>query len=469
MKPTQNNNVKKKINRIEIIEEDRTRYFGDRGSEIKNEKTEPEKKTSILKPNINPHLITDKKKIHTYSEENHRENISFPIGKILCFLFIICLLGGAGAGIYYFKDRIAVPDFRKNLTKNEVKKITGRVNGNEVEFTSEINGKVTELNVSKGIPVKEGELLAVIENINYKENLEKSEAELKNIILKNSYTQIETDEIKSVPVTTKKTVASSSAKKAYSKEILIAEEKFRNDREAYNAGLISRVEYERSAAEIKRARSREKAVSEKPVVVTETKFVNTKVTNKKAVPLERDKILAVPKVKEAIEKYKKAYAEYNETKICAQFSGIVKEQFIELGQEISQGQKLFKILSSSQIFVEAELTKKELGNAKIGTIVKLKSQIDQKEYEGVISEIKPSVTQGFNSIKILIDNKSQGKDNLISLGSNVEINITKKTAAEDFINNMKKQEVNILKSVNANRSKSADEKVQEIIDGVLKN
>lgn len=469
MKPTQNNNVKRKINKIELIEEDRTRYFGDRDSEIKSEKIEPEKKESILRPNTNSQLIRGKRDNTAYDEKNsdkNNEGRSLPIIKILCFLFIICIIV---TGIYHFRNHISIPYFRKNTVQNEAKKIIGQVNGNELEFISEINGKVTELNVSKGIPVKEGELLVVIENTDYKENLDKSEAELKNIILKNSYIQIETDEIKSVPVTTKKTTVSSSGKKTYSKEILIAEEKFRNDREAYNAGLISRVEYEQSAAEIKRARNREKESGGKSGVVTETKHVNTKVTSKKQIPLEREKILEVPEVKEAIENYKKVYTEYNETKIYAQFSGIVKEQFIELGQEINKGQKLFKILSSGQLFVEADLTKNELGKSKIGSIVKLKNQINQKEYEGVISEIKPSIKQGFSSIKIFIDSKAQDKDNLISLGSNVEINISKKTASNDIINKMKNQEENTSKSIKADKGKNADEKVLEIIDGILKH
>ncbi len=458
-------NKKSSINRVEIIAEDRTKYFGEISRQTEQKYIEPEAEKADLNinvpKNLNSPLTMGKKDIDDYQRRNHQE-YKGDIRKLLFAALFFLIIGAAGGGIYYFRDKISInmPKF----TKAETKEIKGTILGDEKTVTSQINGRITEMNLGKGTPVKQGELLITLENPEYKTELDKAEKELRGALTKNAYTEVITEEVKAVPVTTKKTVVPASGKKTYSKEILAAEEKFKSDREAYNAGLISKVEYEQSLAEINRAREREKNAP--PAVVTETKVVNTKVTGKKSIPVEKEKVLASAEVLAAIEKYKEAYINYESTKIFAVNSGVTTELYVTQGQDVVSGQELFKTVNSSYLHTDVMIPDKELGKAGSGSIVKLTSSVDNKEYEGVIVSTKPIPEKGMNSVRIAVNNK--GKNTLISVGSYVNVKVTKKKASQDLIDSLKNIQQESKKDVLTAAREEADKKVQEIIGEILK-
>ena len=458
-------NKKSSINRVEIIAEDRTKYFGEISRQTEQKYIEPEAEKADLNinvpKNLNSPLTMGKKDIDDYQRRNHQE-YKGDIRKLLFAALFFLIVGAAGGGIYYFRDKISInmPKF----TKAETKEIKGTILGDEKTVTSQINGRITEMNLGKGTPVKQGELLITLENPEYKTELDKAEKELRGALARNAYTEVTTEEVKAVPVTTKKTVVPASGKKTYSKEILAAEEKFKSDREAYNAGLISKVEYEQSLAEINRAREREKNAP--PAVVTETKVVNTKVTGKKSVPVEKEKVLASAEVLAAIEKYKEAYINYESTKIFAVNSGVTTELYVTQGQDVVSGQELFKTVNSSYLHTDVMIPDKELGKAGSGSIVKLTSSVDNKEYEGVIVSTKPIPEKGMNSVRIAVNNK--GKNTLISVGSYVNVKVTKKKASQDLIDSLKNIQQESKKDVLTAAREEADKKVQEIIGEILK-
>ncbi len=458
-------NKKSSINRVEIIAEDRTKYFGEISPQTEQKYIEPEAEKADLNinvpKNLNSPLTMGKKDIDDYQRRNHQE-YKGDIRKLLFAALFFLIIGAAGGGIYYFRDKISInmPKF----TKAETKEIKGTILGDEKTVTSQINGRITEMNLGKGTPVKQGELLITLENPEYKTELDKAEKELRGALARNAYTEVTTEEVKAVPVTTKKTVVPASGKKTYSKEILAAEEKFKSDREAYNAGLISKVEYEQSLAEINRAREREKNAP--PAVVTETKVVNTKVTGKKSVPVEKEKVLASAEVLAAIEKYKEAYINYESTKIFAVNSGVTTELYVTQGQDVVSGQELFKTVNSSYLHTDVMIPDKELGKAGSGSIVKLTSSVDNKEYEGVIVSTKPIPEKGMNSVRIAVNNK--GKNTLISVGSYVNVKVTKKKASQDLIDSLKNIQQESKKDVLTAAKEEADKKVQEIIGEILK-
>ncbi len=458
-------NKKSSINRVEIIAEDRTKYFGEISRQTEQKYIEPEAEKADLNinvpKNLNSPLTMGKKDIDDYQRRNHQE-YKGDIRKLLFAALFFLIIGAAGGGIYYFRDKISInmPKF----TKAETKEIKGTILGDEKTVTSQINGRITEMNLGKGTPVKQGELLITLENPEYKTELDKAEKELRGALARNAYTEVTTEEVKAVPVTTKKTVVPASGKKTYSKEILAAEEKFKSDREAYNAGLISKVEYEQSLAEINRAREREKNAP--PAVVTETKVVNTKVTGKKSIPVEKEKVLASAEVLAAIEKYKEAYINYESTKIFAVNSGVTTELYVTQGQDVVSGQELFKTVNSSYLHTDVMIPDKELGKAGSGSIVKLTSSVDNKEYEGVIVSTKPIPEKGMNSVRIAVNNK--GKNTLISVGSYVNVKVTKKKASQDLIDSLKNIQQESKKDILTAAKEEADKKVQEIIGEILK-
>ncbi len=112
------------------------------------------------------------------------------------------------------------------------------------------------------------------------------------------------------------------------------------------------------------------------------------------------------------------------------------------------------------------ITDKELGKAGSGSIVKLISSVDNKEYEGVIISIKPVPEKSMNSVRIAVNNK--GKNTLISVGSYVNIKVTKKKASQDLIESLQNSQQDSKKNVLTVAKEEADKRVQEIIGEILK-
>ena len=232
MSSTEKNKIEnpKANNRVEMITEDRTKYFGDKKSEsapirenkIGNIANTP--KTAVNNP-----LTLTKRTIDDYEDETveEKEKVRINFAKVGFFSLVILVCALIGGGIFYFKDHLK---FERSV-KASKKELTGTVNSEKKSFVSDVNGSIITDSIKAGTPVKEGELLVSLENEEYKKNLDEAEKELRNIIIKKSFVKVNTSEIKSVPVTSTK-VTGAKTSGGYSKEILAAEEKFRNDREA---------------------------------------------------------------------------------------------------------------------------------------------------------------------------------------------------------------------------------------------
>ena len=148
-------NKKSSINRVEIIAEDRTKYFGEISRQTEQKYIEPEAEKADLNinvpKNLNSPLTMGKKDIDDYQRRNHQE-YKGDIRKLLFAALFFLIIGAAGGGIYYFRDKISInmPKF----TKAETKEIKGTILGDEKTVTSQINGRITEMNLGKGTPVK---------------------------------------------------------------------------------------------------------------------------------------------------------------------------------------------------------------------------------------------------------------------------------------------------------------------------
>ena len=234
--------------------------------------------------------------------------------------------------------------------------------------------------------------------------------------------------------------------------------------------MISKVEYDASLAAIKRAREKEKT-NKVPAVSKETKIINTKVTNTKFIPVESQKVLEDPEVKLAVEKYKKAYIEYEKLKIYAPMSGFITEKHIDAGQKIEAGQELFKITNSDNLWVEVKLDEKEANKIKAGNSVKLISSVDKKEYAGAVVEInkldaKDSDGGKLFSVKIIIDKNSIENNSLVPIGSAMKVEINSKKNVE--LGKIQGKSEDSKTEGESIYNQKADAKVQEILGMVLK-
>ena len=109
MSSTEKNKIgnPKASNRIEIITEDRTKYFGDKKSEsVPIRENKIENIANAPKTAVNNPLTLSKRVIDDYEEESveEKEKVRINFAKIAFFLLIILVCALIGGGIFYFKD-----------------------------------------------------------------------------------------------------------------------------------------------------------------------------------------------------------------------------------------------------------------------------------------------------------------------------------------------------------------------------
>ena len=329
------------------------------------------------------------------------------------------------------------------------------VNGFQNTVTSQVDGRITELYVKDTQTVKEGELLAVIDDTDYKINFEKAEANLakavKTYYSLNSSVDQYTDVIRSMRSSLQK-----------------AQADYKRDSAAYKLGLISKEDYDATANNLDQAQtSLNKALKEQ---------------DNARIQAISSSIYTHPEVKAAIVSYKEAYVNLERTKIYAPVSGTIAKKSVYIGQKVSANQELLTIVDLGDIWVDGNLKENQLKNIKLGNPVELRSDVNGKKYKGYVTGISAGTGNAFsilpaqnatgNWIKIVqripvridMDKDSLKENGPISLGSSMTVDIdTKEVVNNPNINNIKEQKTNLY---NIDES-AVNHKISQIIEANL--
>ncbi|MCP1224963.1 efflux RND transporter periplasmic adaptor subunit [Sebaldella sp. S0638] len=329
------------------------------------------------------------------------------------------------------------------------------VNGFQNTVTSQVDGRITELYIKDTQTVKEGDLLAVIDDTDYKINFEKAEANLakavKTYYSLNSSADQYSDVIKSLRSSLQK-----------------AQADYKRDNAAYKQGLISKETYDATANNLDQAQtSLNKALKEQ---------------DNARIQAISSSIYTHPEVKAAIVSYKEAYVNLERTKIYAPISGVVAKKSVYIGQKVSANQELLTLIDLNDIWVDGNMKENQLKNIKIGNKVELKSDVNGKKYTGYVTGISAGTGNAFsilpaqnatgNWIKIVqripvridIDKDSIKENGAVSLGSSMIIDVdTKEVVENPNVNNIKEQKTNLYTIDES----AINHKISEIIDANL--
>lgn len=93
-------------------------------------------------------------------------------------------------------------------------------------------------------------------------------------------------------------------------------------------------------------------------------------------------------------------AQINKTYIRAPFPGTVDEVLIERGQVVGPGTSLFRIVSLSDMYVEAKVPESYLQNLKLGAIVNINIASIGKIYKGKIRQVSKNIDPNNRTIGI---------------------------------------------------------------------
>ncbi|MCF2625740.1 HlyD family secretion protein [Fusobacterium perfoetens] len=270
------------------------------------------------------------------------------LGKMSLFIFILILIG-AGYGAYWVF-------YGKRYVKTE----NAYVNSSQNVVTAQTSGRIKIIAAENTQEVQKGQLIASIDDTDYKIALENAAADLGKSVrayfnLTSNAGQIE-DELISRESQLKK-----------------AETDFAMDRASYNAGLISKLQYETSKNNFR--------IAQAAVNQSRKALINAKTQ------AESSSIYNHPDVQRAIAAYKNAYVNLMRTKVYAPESGKIVKKSVFLGQQVNPSQELMTIINLKNIWVDVNLKETQMKNIKIGDRVRMKSDINGKIYSGYIQGI----------------------------------------------------------------------------------
>ncbi|WP_294663347.1 efflux RND transporter periplasmic adaptor subunit [uncultured Fusobacterium sp.] len=351
---------------------------------------------------------SDSSKVAENQNKDQKIKRKKAIKKISIFLIILAVLGIIYGAYWLLYGR------------NYVKTDDAYVNGNQNIITSQVGGTVTQIYIEDTQFVEKGQLLAVLDDIDYKIALENAAASLGKAV--RAYSNLSSD-----------VAQSEDNVKVKESQLKKAETDFAMDRASYNAGLISRHQYETSKNNLNIAIS--------SLNQSEKALENAKVQ------ADSSSIYNHPDVQQAIAAYKNAYVNLMRTKIYAPESGNIAKKSVFLGQKISPSQELMTIIDLDNVWVDANLKETQMKDVKPGDEAELISDINGKKYIGYVQGLSAGTGSSLSllpaqnatgnwikivqrvPVRIIIDKDSLKKNGMIPIGSSMEaiVDIRKET------------------------------------------
>ncbi|WP_291254751.1 HlyD family secretion protein [Fusobacterium sp.] len=344
------------------------------------------------------------KKNENIDEKNQIKNSNKKIALKKIFIFIICLVViGIIFILYWFLYGRTIEDTDDAY-----------VNGSQNIITSQVSGTINKLMIEDTQYVNKGDLLATVDDIDYRLALENATASLGKAIRYYSSLNSQVAQLQ------KDVIAKENTLKKAKTDYQIA-------KNSYEAGLASKHEFLTAKDNLN-------------IAIASLEQSNSALDNA-ITQVSSTSIMTHPDVQQAITAYKKAYVDLERTKIYAPVSGVVAKKAIFLGQEVAPSQELLTIINLENTWADVNLKETQMKNVKVGNKVTLVSDVNKKKYSGYVQGISagtgsslsllPAQNATGNWIKIVqrvpvrvhIDSDSIKENGIIPIGSSMKATV----------------------------------------------
>lgn len=254
-----------------------------------------------------------------------------------------------------------------------------------VILKAEVSGILKKLHVQEGKHVRQGELLAELDDTSYRLRLEENEAARLKAL-----SELLLDRLFQEPgLTAPKTEDNTDLKKA--------EEAFKKADQAYRDGLISQAQFERARLDYELAQI--------------------------GSGLRRDEIIASSKgLTQAEVNAKIARLELEKTRITAPFSGIITGIKVAPGETIDTGRELFTLVDVSQLKITAKVLETEVSKIKVGREADIRfSAFPGRVFTGEVVAVSPIINKEDKTCSVFIGLNNPAEE--IKPGMHAEIEI----------------------------------------------
>lgn len=218
-----------------------------------------------------------------------------------------------------------------------------------IQIAPRVSGQIKEVYIEDNHPVKEGDLIAKIDDTDYKIKYEQAQAQYEKLL----YSQ----------------KISKAKLQATNTEILAAEKDLKRYKNLYEAGAVSQQVYDNSKTKYESTKAKLMAAEEDIFSASNDKVADANLRMLKA---QRDQA--------------ELYLKY--TDIVAPNSGIVSNKNVDKGKFVQVGQPLFTLVTNN-IWIEANFKENQVGKMKVGQEVEIRiDAYPDKKFKGKIESIQ---------------------------------------------------------------------------------
>ncbi|HEV2665434.1 MAG TPA: efflux RND transporter periplasmic adaptor subunit [Blastocatellia bacterium] len=304
------------------------------------------------------------------------------------FLPVLFLLGGCGGGEAQVAasrgSAASLPAKQVKLAKSEARQLIHTVTApgtlaadEQATLSFKVAGRVSEIKVDLGSQARKGQVIGLLETIEYKVRLQQAEAALQQARVRLGLPPQGDDD----RVDPEKTSLARQAR------AVLEEAKSNRERtiQLVSQGIQSRAELDRVESAYKVADSRYQDAIEE-------------VRNRQAVLLQRRSELAI------------AQQQLVETTLYAPFDGAVRERRASLGEYLNAGAPVATIVRLHPLRLRVETPEREAQGIKVGQSVRVLVEGDQQSYSGRVARLSPAFQEQSRTliIEAEVDNQ-QGK------------------------------------------------------------
>ena len=240
---------------------------------------------------------------------------------------------------------------------------------------TKVPGRLQQITVDIGSPVRQGQLVARIEPQDYQLRVQQAEAALAQARARVGLPPEGTTD----KVDPEQTSTVREARAVYE------EAKLNHQRSAtlVGQGVISRAEFDSANAALKVAESRYQDAIEE-------------VRNRLAIISQRRSEVAL------------ARQQLQDTAAYAPFDGIVEEKRASVGEYVAAGAPVVKIVKMSPLRFRAEVSERDAANVRIGQVLRLTVEGSPSNYAGRVMRLSPTISQQSRVLIIEADVTNDG-------------------------------------------------------------
>ena len=292
--------------------------------------------------------------------QNSSNNKSQQRKKGLSIFILLLLLISIGSAAYWYF-------FIKGFEETE----DAYVNGNQVMVSAQVAGNISKINVDNMDPVQAGDVLLELDDTNAKLSFEQAKSNLANAVRQVSQLNYTVKQLKSAVRANEITLA--QAQGNLNRRVQLVKD-----------GAIDKESFQHAKEAVELAKAN-LTTSQNQLEANQALLLDG--------PLSEQ-----PQIQSAVSNFKQAWLNLERTKIRSPIKGYVARRNAQVGQAVSVGGALMAVVTTDQMWLDANFKETQLTHMRIGQPVKIHFDLygKDKTFDGKVVGIEMGTGSAFS-------------------------------------------------------------------------